>query len=463
MLRCFGRTVRVRDVVILIAATSGAALAAAGCSSSGGGGTTAPHTGSLTVTITASAGVTPSVTVSGPGGYHQTLNATQTLTGLAVGSYSITAPRTVSTAPIVATVITVTVTGSPANVTAGGTATASATYAQTPGTGGLWATSFTDPTSLVQYTAEQLGSSTSNPPAVTVATTAPLAVGIAFDANGNLWVSQYSGSTVVEYAASQLAANGSPAPAVTLSAASSSLNSPAALAFDAGGNLWVANGGGNTIVEFTPNQLATSGAPTPVVTLGATSGSLFEPTAMAFDAAGNLWVVNQASVVEFGLSQLAASGSPSPAVTLTDDGSGSLTGPLGLAFDPAGNLWVSDGNADRDTVVEFAASQLTATGSPTPAVTLKPSTGTANHVAGLAFDASGDLWVANGSAGTILELAASQLAASGSPTPNTVIGGLAGSWAIAFDPHATNLPLKPSRRNTTMSRMHESAPTSDAQ
>jgi sugar lactone lactonase YvrE len=419
-------------------------LTAAGCSSSGGGGTTAPQTGSLTVTITASAGATPSVTVSGPGGYHQTLSATQTLTGLAVGSYTITAPRTVSTAPIVATVITATVSGSPANVTAGGTANASATYAQMPGTGGLWATNFTDPTSLLKYTAGQLGSSTSNPPAVAIATNGPLDVSLAFDASGNLWVAQYSSNTVVQYAASQLAANGSPAPAVTLSAVGfSTLNAPGALAFDASGNLWVANGGGNTIVEFTPAQLATSGTPTAAVMLSASSGSLFQPTALAFDATGNLWVVNQASVVEFGLSQLAASGSPSPAVTLTDDGAGSLTGPLGLAFDQSGNLWVSDGNADRDTVVEFAASQLTASGSPTPTVTLRPSTGTANHLVGLAFDASGDLWVANLTAGTILEFVASQLVASGSPTPNTVIGGLAGSWALAFDPHATNLPLKP--------------------
>jgi sugar lactone lactonase YvrE len=433
------RMVQVRARVI-VALGAAAALGSGGCSSSHG--PTAPSTGSLTVTITAPAGVTPSVTVSGPGGYHHILSATQTLTGLTAGSYTITAPRAVSTAPIVATVNTAMVTGSPASVTAGGTATASATYAQMPGTGGLWATSFTDPTSLLKYTASQLASSTSAAPALAVATTGPLDVSIAFDASGNLWVAQYSSNNVVEYAASQLAANGSPTPAVTLSATGfSTLNAPGALAFDASGNLWVANGGGSTIVEFTASQLATSGTPTAAVTISASGGSLLQPTALAFDASGNLWVVNTASVVEFGQSQLATTGSPSPAVTLTDDGAGSLTGPLALAFDQSGNLWISDGNADRDTLVEFTASQLTASGSPTPAVILKPSTGTANHVAGLAFDASGDLWVANSTAGTILEFAASQLVASGTPTPNTVISGLAGSWALAFDPHATTLPL----------------------
>jgi sugar lactone lactonase YvrE len=421
---------------------------------------TGPTTGSLTVTISAPSGVTPSVAVSGPAGYHQILSATQTLTGLAVGSYTITAPRTASTAPIVGTVSTAVVTGSPASVTAGGTATASAIYAQQPGTGGLWATNFTDPTSLVQYTAAQLASSTSAAPAVTVTTSGPLDQSIAFDASGNLWVADYSRSEVVEYAASQLAATGSPTPAVTLSTTTGfgSLNAPSALAFDANGNLWVANGGGNTIVEFTASQLLTSGTPTQAVKLSDSSGSLVEPSALAFDPGGNLWVVNSASsgqpsVVEFGTSQLAAGGTPTSAVTLTDDGAGSLAGALALAFDPSGNLWVANGNADRDTVVEFAASQLTTSGNPTPAVTLKPSTGTANHLAGLAFDATGNLWVANSTAGTILEFTASQLLASGTPTPNTVISGLTGSWGLAFDPHATNLPIKPQRHDNS-SRPH---------
>ena len=62
--------------------------------------------------------------------------------------------------------------------------------------------------------------------------------------------------------------SGSPTPAVTILAASGSLNLPTCLAFDNGGNLWVVNRGASTIVQFSASQLASSGSPMPVVTIG---------------------------------------------------------------------------------------------------------------------------------------------------------------------------------------------------
>jgi hypothetical protein len=69
------------------------------------------------------------------------------------------------------------------------------------------------------------------------------------------------------------------------------------------------------------------------VTLSATNGSLSAPSGLAFDASGDLWVANDISrtVVEFGASQLAASGAPTPIVTLSGS---ALSAPRGLAFDP---------------------------------------------------------------------------------------------------------------------------------
>jgi sugar lactone lactonase YvrE len=267
-------------------------------------------------------------------------------------------------------------------------------------------------------------------------------VGVAFDANGNLWVTPLMNNVVVEYAASQLSASGTPTPAITLSATAGSLNFPAGLAFDASGNLWVANVNNASVVEFTVRQLASSGSPTPAVTLSATGGSLNFPFALAFDASGNLWLANalDSSVVEFTVGQLASSGSPTPAVTLSP--SGSLNDPYQLAFDASGNLWV--GNPSNNTVVEFAASQLAATGSPTPAVTLRANASSLNFPAGLAFDASGNLWVANETGGSVVEFTHSQLLVSGSPTPSVLVTGNSptGAIGLAFDPHAAGLPLK---------------------
>jgi sugar lactone lactonase YvrE len=443
MRRCSRWTVRVGDLVTLIAAVvaAGATLGAVGCGSSG---STAPQTGSLTVTIAAPTGVTPSVTVSGPGGYTKALSATTTLTGLAVGSYAVTAAPVTTAAPIVGNVNTATVVGSPATVTAGATGTTvTATYAPRPGSGGLWIANNGAQT-VVQYTAGQLGSTTSAPPATAVGTGTTGNRGVAFDASGNLWVTLSGNNAVVEYTAGQLSASGTPTPAVTLSATAGSLSGPRALAFDASGNLWVANSSGPTLVAFTVSQLASSGSPTPAVTLSASSGSLNMPVGLAFDASGNLWVANDgnASVVEFTVSQLASSGSPTPAVTLSAT-AGSLDGPFGLAFDASGNLWVA--SVGDNTVAEFAPSQLAATGSPTPAVTLSATAGSLNEPGGVAFDASGDLWVVNFNNGSVVEFAASQLVMSGSPTPNVTVSGgaLFEPFGLAFDPHATGLPVKP--------------------
>jgi sugar lactone lactonase YvrE len=437
MLRCLGRAVQVRDVVVvtLIAGTSGTVLAAAGCSSSP---STAPQTASLAVTIAAPSAVTPAVTVNGPAGYTKVLSATTTLTGLAVGNYTVIAAPVTTTNPIVGTFNTATVTGSPATVAGGATAVATATYTQRPGSGGMWVGNG----AITQYKAGQLASSTSAPAATAIFPTGNNA-GVAFDAAGNLWVSELTTNVIVEFTASQLATSGNPTPAVTLSANAGSVAFPGGLAFDAAGNLWVANEDDSSVVEFAASQLTSSGSPVPAVTISASAGSLKLPAGLAFDASGNLWVANIIgnTVVEFTPGQLAASGAPKPAITLSANGA-SLGTPRAPAFDASGNLWVL--NVDSNTVSEFTRSQLTTTGSPVPAVMLTSAGGSLEGPTGLAFDASGDLWITNGDGDTIVEFTGGQLV-SGSPTPAVIISGSSvdGPWGLAFDPHAANLPLKP--------------------
>jgi sugar lactone lactonase YvrE len=434
----------VRNVLVRVwagIALEALGLGLLGCGSSGSTGPSG--TGSLTVTITAPAGATPSVTVSGPGGYRQSLSATQTLSGLAVGSYTVTAASVPVPNPIVATVYDGAVTGGTAVVSAGATATASVSYAARPGSGTLWVVNTFGPT-VVAYTAAQLGASTGAAAATALATGGG-PEGAAFDASGNLWIANSSNNTVVEYNVSQLGASGNPTPAVTLSATGAgSLNDPFALAFDATGNLWVANFVGPTVVEFTASQLGASASPTPAVTLSATAGSLSNPEGLAVDASGTLWVANEfnSTVVAFSPSQLGATGSPTPAVTLSATGAGSLSAPEGLAFDASGRLWVA--NLGNSTVVAFTASQFGANGSPTPAVTLSASGSSLNSPQGLAFDGSGNLWVTNGGGSTVVQFAASQLVVSGAPIPNVTLSGssLAGPFGLAFDPPPAALPLK---------------------
>jgi sugar lactone lactonase YvrE len=416
---------------------------------------TAGNSGSLTVTITAPPGTTPAVKVSGPGQYTKTLSTTTTLTHLAPGDYTLSASTVTLAGPIVSTVNTATITGSPATVSEATTASVTATYAVRSGTGGLYVAPFEGFQPTVEYTAAQLAAPTLAPPAFTLTTPDLSPMDIAFDAGGNLWASTFGASIVVEYTANDLASPGPHAPTVTLSAdAAGSLNFPEGIAFDSSGNLWVANLISSTLVEFTPRQLASSGSPVPAVTISPPKNGWFGPAGIAFDVSGNLWATvgnvsssaGSGGIIKITRSELATGGSPNPAVTIDPAGTApvvSLDGAQPLAFDANGNLWV--GNAGNSSVVEFAANQLAPSGAPIPAVFLAPRNGSLDVPTGLAFDNSGNLWVANSGSPTLVRFDASQLVAGGAPVPIVTINNkaLRGAFGIAFNPHPPNLPLGP--------------------
>ena len=418
---------------------AGAAMASmslAACSSSKG--PTGPATGSLAVAISTPAGVSASVIVTGPGGYHQTLAHTEILAGLTPGTYAVTAAATRISHPVVATIEAPTIARTSAVVTSGDTASDSVSYAPRPGSGALWVGNAG--LTVVAYTNDQLAASTNAPPHTGLGNIATSTM--AFDANGNLWVVNV-GSSVNEYDATDLATSGTPHPTVQINDdGHGSLNFVEGIAFDSSGDLWAVNPT-NTIVEYTPDQLTASGSPTPAVTLSADSGgSLDIPTRMAFDSHGNLWVSNHENntIVEFSTDQLKATGSPTPVDTLT--AASGLDGPLGVAFDGNGTLWVTN-NRDS-TVLGFSATQLAAGGSPAPAVALTASGGSLNAPDGVAVDESGNLWVANPFNKTVVEFSTNQLTTSGSPTPHVVVGGssLTQPTSLAFDPPASNLPIR---------------------
>ena len=248
--------------------------------------------------------------------------------------------------------------------------------------GYLWISN-TNGNSLAGYSPAQVAGGGTGAPAIAI--TAPHCTcfdqpeGIAFDAEGDLWVASRVDGTVAEFSASALAASGSPTPTVVISTDGTSLDEPVGLAFDAGGDLWVADRSSNRLDEFTPAELAASGHPTPAMTVSATAGSLDGPAAIAFDQKGDAWVTNytNTSLVEFTPSQLAAGGAQKAAVTLTPDATvtPSLTDPRGVAIDTQGNAWVAGG----DEVDGYSPAQLAGGGSPVPARIVEGTT------TGLAF------------------------------------------------------------------------------
>ncbi len=271
-------------------------------------------------------------------------------------------------------------------------------------------------------------SSTPNPHLVNRSRALNNPTGLSFDHSGNLWVVSAIGPAILEYSQSQLRAlRSEPSPVPVATITSASFQAPNSIIFDHAGNLWVADLGWSlnpALFEFTPAQQATGGDLTPSITM--TSLSLLSPGGMAIDNSGNLWVANvdlflPFNALEFAASQLAAGGQQSPSVTLGIN----VQEPINVAFDHKGNLWTNDWSGNR--VLMFQAASLTASGSPSPSIVLtatilpdgESSLASPNA---LAFDASGNLWVSNSyptnnCTGSLAEFTPSELSASGSPTP----------------------------------------------
>jgi hypothetical protein len=133
------------------------------------------------------------------------------------------------------------------------------------------------------------------PPPYTTSTSLPVtdAEGFAFDAAGTAYISDYTNNAIVSATAPYAALNGNP-----LSGSATKLNGPMGLAFNANGELWVANSSGNTLGRF--KQLGGNAAPSAMIGVGGGVTSLTQPTAVAVVKGGTtLLAVGQGFVASF--------------------------------------------------------------------------------------------------------------------------------------------------------------------
>ncbi|PTL80360.1 hypothetical protein DAT35_30325 [Vitiosangium sp. GDMCC 1.1324] len=380
--------------------------------------------------------------VQGRGGT-QTLTGSQTLS-LPAGAYSLSQELVAASHPLVRTAYRPEISpSSPVCVREGKTTEATVAFFPIPSSGKLWTSNGSGGTApLLGFAADLLGASGN--PAATVAATTGGSEGSAFDHDGNLWV--VGGTTadppVLRIPASSLGASGKKTADVTLTGGPLEGGFPRAraLAFDPNGNLWVTVGFNDKIVRYTPDQLATSGSPTPAVELTSLKG----PSGLAFDSAGNLWVAftGDDRVARYNASRLTTSSNASPDLVLQAETPppviGDLSAPSGLAFDAAGNLWVNyNGTLARLTPADQSGSGTVTT---TPAVQIGLSVTALPD--GLVFDESGNLWLAL-SAGKFGRLGPGQLTSSGNKAPEVIISSADVGYAGWFSlyPAPANLPL----------------------
>jgi len=305
---------------------------------------------------------------------------------------------------------------------------------------GLWIASGIEP-AILRLAPDQLLSSGRQIASTTVTTSSASLLtisGIAFDDAGTMWVASAEDSLVLAFSPDILAASGLSVASTVIAPTERSLRAPSGIAFDGLQRLWVANFETGTVVRFDPEQLAFGGEQTPAVTISGLTG----PTALAFDASGSLWVANSPkdAVFKYAPAQLETSGSPQPEVIVSTS-EGSLSSPFALAFDAAGKLWVA--NIGTATIAAFSPEMLAATGSPAPQIEIG-SSGAGSFVipVGLAFDTEGSLWVVGGD-NTLYKFAQSKLGETGKPAPSAQLfvddhSLLSG---VAFWPKPAQLPI----------------------
>jgi hypothetical protein len=279
--------------------------------------------------------------------------------------------------------------------------------------------------------------------------------GVTFDASGNLWVMDPAAvvdgtatPALVEFSAAQLAAlktTDAPDPVAIVTSASFAF--PQQSVFDSKGNQWVTDHNNNTVLVFSAAQLMATGTNATVPAAVISSAAFNGPLGIAFDSSGNLWVANNGGVpgangatsavgttiVEFTAAALPTVGSGmltpdlTPSITLSDDGANSIQGPWELAFDTSGNLWSSN-SGGTFSLVEIAKASLTATGAPTPAVTISPTTDMGNTTLsatnGLCLDNLGDIAASSSVAPFSVPFYKAPLM-TGAITPSTFIIGSA--------------------------------------
>jgi sugar lactone lactonase YvrE len=203
------------------------------------------------------------------------------------------------------------------------------------------------------------GGSLAQPPSAsslcleTAATGLPLGGGIAVDGSGNLWVSDFGNGRILEFPTpfasfpsgpiagesatlvlGQADFTDSTAPSGCAAASATGLCAPAGLAFDSGGDLYVADSGNNRVLEYaTPGS---SGATAPqAANLVFGQGS-----------AGNNFTGSSCNISGTG----------------TAPSADTLCGPMGVALDKNNNLYVADYTNNR--LLEYIHPLIGAPGTP---------------------------------------------------------------------------------------------------
>jgi sugar lactone lactonase YvrE len=253
-----------------------------------------------------------------------------------------------------------------------------------------------DVDSITVYPAGSSGNATPSASITGASTGLLIPSGIAVDSSRNIYVSnpgsQIGGSdSVTVYPAGS---NGNATPSATISGTSTALDFPSGIAVDSSKNIYVTNDGGfagygDTITVYSAGS---NGNVVPSETLP--SLGLAAPAGIVVDSSGNLYVADAGSL-EFAVDAVTVypAGGLVPSETIGLDNA--LAAPTGVALDPSGNIYVANQGSVYDEADSINVySPGTYANAPISAAIVGSNTGLAQPAA-IAVNPNGSLYVAN--------------------------------------------------------------------
>jgi hypothetical protein len=243
--------------------------------------------------------------------------------------------------------------------------------------------------------------------------------GIALDGNGNIYIT----STVVpvqnSIAIFPAGSKGNVTPSAIISGSATELNYPMGVALDADANIYVSNYDGSPwVTVFTAGS---NGNVAPMQAFLIENSTLVEY--IAVDANKNMYVTNGVTTsgtrAEVTVWPAGSNGAVTPSAVISGPAT-HLSNPVGIAIDSADNIYVADNTYETDENTSVLVFSAGANGNAKPLRIIKGSKTKLDFPVGIALDANDDIYVSNSNNNSITVYAAGS---SGNVAPIRIIKG----------------------------------------